>query len=118
MAKKHITLLAKSSSGYFYNVEVYFEENNILAYCSCQAGENGMLCKHVKGIINGDDTILYDTKQKKELEQICNHLPETAIPLLVSEIKNTEDLLEEAKRNAKKAKKNLEKVLLGKIHKS
>jgi hypothetical protein len=33
-------------------------------------------------------------------------LPETAIPLLVSEIKNTEDLLEEAKRNAKKAKKN------------
>lgn len=118
MTKKHIILLAKSSSGGFYDVNVYFEENNILAYCSCQAGENGMLCKHVKGIITGDESILYDTEQKKELDQISNHLPETAISLLLSEIKKSEDILEDAKRNVKRAKKNLEQVLLGKIHKS
>lgn len=118
MTKKHITLLAKSSSGGFYNVDVYCEENHILAYCSCQAGENGILCKHVKQIIDGNESILYDSNQKKELETIKNHLPNTAIPLLLSEIKKSEDILEDAKRNVKRAKSNLEKVLLGKIHKS
>ena len=117
MAKQQITLLVKSSSGDFYNVRIYLEENKALAYCSCKAGENQMLCKHVKQIIDGNESILYDINQKKELEIIKNHLSETAIPLLLSEINKAEDILEEAKRNAQKAKKNLEKVLLGKLNK-
>jgi hypothetical protein len=46
------------------------------------------------------------------LEKISNHLQETQIPLLLLEINKSEDLLEEAKRNVKKAKKNLENVIL------
>lgn len=73
-----------------------------------------MLCKHVRKIIAGDALILYDRNQKNELEKISNHLQETQIPLLLLEINKSEDLLEEAKRNVKKAKKNLENVILNK----
>ncbi len=74
-----------------------------------------MLCKHVRQIIAGDNSILYNRNQKNELEKISNHLQKTQIPLLVLEIKKSEDLLEEAKRNVKKAKKNLENAILNRL---
>jgi uncharacterized Zn finger protein len=111
--KKHIEILVKSSSSdSTYTVRCYLEENKISIFCSCPAGDNRMLCKHVRKIIAGDASILYDRNQKNELEKINNHLQETQIPLLLLEIDKSEDLLEEAKRNVKKAKKNLENVIL------
>ncbi len=115
-AKKHIEILAKSSSSDTpYTARCYLEENKISIFCSCPAGDNRKLCKHVRQIISGDDSILYDRNQKNELEVIRNHLPETAIPLLLSELEKSESLLEETKRNVKKAKKKLENVILNKL---
>jgi hypothetical protein len=114
-AKKHIEILAKSSSSDTpYAVKCYLEENKILVFCSCRAGDNQMLCKHVRKIIAGDDSILYDRNQKNELEAIRNHLSETAIPLFLSELEKSESLLDETKRNVEKAKKNLENAILNK----
>jgi uncharacterized Zn finger protein len=115
MGIKKLEILAKSSSSETpYTVECYLEENKISVFCSCPAGDNRMLCKHVKKIIAGDDSILYDRSQKKEMEAVMNHLSETAIPLLLSELEKSESLLEEAKRNAEKAKKNLVNAILNK----
>jgi len=115
-AEKYIEILAKSSSSDTpYVVRCYFEENKISVFCSCRAGDNRILCKHVRRIIAGDDSILYDINQKNELEKISNHLQKTQIPLLLSEINKSEDLLEEAKRNVDKAKKKLENVVLNKL---
>jgi hypothetical protein len=115
-AKKYIEILAKSSSSDTpYAVRCYLEENKISVFCSCRAGDNRMLCKHARKIIAGDDSILYDRNQKNELEKISNHLQKTNIPLLLSEINKSEDLLEEAKTNVKKAKKNLENAILNKL---
>jgi len=114
-AKDIIEILAKSSSSDTpYTVRCYLEENKISVFCSCRAGDNRMLCKHVRKIIAGDDSILYDRNQKNELEAIRNHLSETAIPLFLSELEKSESLLEEAKRNVEKAKKNLENAILNK----
>ena len=111
--KKHIELLAKSSSSNTpYTVRCYLEENKMSFFCSCRAGENRMLCKHVRKIIAGDELILYDMNQKSELEKISNHLQKTQIPLLLLEMNKSEKLLEEAKRNVEKAKKNLETAIL------
>jgi hypothetical protein len=110
---KPFEILAKSSSSdSSYAVRCYLEDNKISFFCSCHAGECRILCKHVRKIIAGDASILYDRNQKNELEKINNHLQETQIPLLLLEIDKSEDLLEEAKRNVKKAKKNLENVIL------
>jgi len=110
---QYIEILAKSSSSDTpYTVRCYLEENKTSFFCSCPAGDNRMLCKHVRKIIAGDASILYDRNQKNELEKISNHLQETQIPLLLLEINKSEDFLEEAKKNVKKAKKNLENVIL------
>lgn len=71
--------------------------------------------RHVRQIIVGDDSILYDRNQKNELEKISNHLQKTQIPSLLLEINKSEDLLEEAKRNVEKAKKNLGNAILNKL---
>jgi hypothetical protein len=114
--KKHIELLAKSSSSDTpYTVKCYLEGNKMTFFCSCRAGDNRMLCKHVRKIVSGDDSILYDRNQKDELDEISNHLQKTQIPFLLLEMNKCEDLLEEAKRNVEKAKKNLESVILNKL---
>jgi hypothetical protein len=113
---KPFEILAKSSSSDTpYIVRCYLEDNKISFFCSCRAGEYRILCKPVRRIIAGDDSILYDRNQKNELEKIGNHLQKTQIPLLLLEIKKSEDLLKEAKRNVEKAKKNLENAILNKL---
>jgi uncharacterized Zn finger protein len=107
-AKKNIEILAKSSSSdTTYTVGCYFEENKISVFCSCPAGDNRKLCKHVRQVLIGDASILYDKNQKNDLEEISNRLHKTQIPLLLFEINKFEDLLEETKKNMEKAKKNL-----------
>lgn len=113
-AKNHIEILAKSSSGNPYTVRFYLEEDGISAFCSCPAGDHRKLCKHVMRIINGDDSILYNDSQKQILSNISIHLQGTAIPVLLSELNKSEIVLENAQKNARKAKKTLEKVVLGK----
>jgi uncharacterized Zn finger protein len=113
MGMKKVEILAKSSSSDTpYTVEWHLEENKISAFCSCPAGDNRMLCKHVRKIIAGDNSILYDKNQKKEMEAIRHHLKDTEIPLLLSELEKNESVLEEAKRNVEGAKRNLSKVIL------
>ena len=106
--KKNIEILAKSSSSDTpYTVRCYFEEDKISVFCSCPAGDNRKLCKHVRQVLIGDASILYDKNQKNDLEEISNCLQKTRIPLLLFEINKFEDILEEAKKNMEKAKKNL-----------
>lgn len=110
----YIEILAKSSSGNPHTVRFYLEENEISAFCSCPAGDNRKLCKHVKRIIAGDDSILFDSNQKNIFLKISSHLERTSIPILLSELNESEILLEKAQKNVKKAKKALEKAVLRK----
>lgn len=112
--KKHIELLARSSSDAPYTVRFYIEENGISAFCSCPAGDHRKLCKHVIRMINSDDSILYDSNQKSILDEICLHLQKTTIPSLLSELNESEVLLDKAKKNVEKMKKALEKAVLKK----
>ena len=112
--ENYIDILVKSSSDNPYTVRFYFDEDAISTFCSCPAGEHRKLCKHIMRIINGDDSILFDIKQKKLLAKIVLNLRKTDIPSLLSKLNESEILLENAKQNAKKAKKNLEKMILHK----
>ena len=112
--KSPIEILSKSSSGNPYLVRFYIEENTISAFCSCPAGEHRKLCKHIMQMISGDDSILYDSNQKIILDEVLSHLQKTTISVLLSELNESEAFLKKAQMNAKKAKKNLEKVILHK----
>ncbi|MDT8302621.1 MAG: SWIM zinc finger family protein [Sedimentisphaerales bacterium] len=112
--ENYVEILVKSSSGNPYKVRFYLEQNEISAFCSCPAGDNRKLCKHVKRIIAGDDSIIFDINQKNVLLKIGSHLERTSIPILLSELSESEIVLENAQKNLKKAKKALEKVVLKK----
>ena len=109
-----ITILSKSSSGDSYTVTFYLEENTISAFCSCPAGKHRKLCKHVLQLIDGNDSMLYDSNQKTTLAEIRSHLQNTSIPSLFSELGDKEVVLKKAQQDLKKAKKNIEKQLLQK----
>lgn len=111
---KSIVILSKSSSGNPYSVRFYLEENRISAYCSCPAGENHKLCKHIIQIINSEDSILFDNNQYNLMKEICSHLQNTEIPNLVSNLRENEILLEKSQENVKKAKIALGKAVLKK----
>lgn len=112
--EQNFILLSKSTSGDPYTITFYLQEKVISAYCSCPAGEHRKLCKHILHMIDGDASILYDSNQKPILEKICSHIESTPVPLLFSELTNKETLLKRAQQEVKKAKKNIEKHLIGK----
>ena len=115
MSTEHyLEILSKSSSGKPYTVRFYIEENGISAFCSCPAGGHRKLCKHVIRMMNGDDSILYDSSQKTILDEVCSHLQRTAIPSLLSELSESEILLNKAQKSVRKMKKALEKAVLKK----
>jgi uncharacterized Zn finger protein len=116
MGIKKLEILAKSSSSETpYTVECYLEENKISVFCSCPAGDNRLLCKHVKKIVAGDESILYDKNQKSELQMIVDNLKGTEISVLVSELDRQESIMEEAKRDAEKLKKKLKPLILNEL---
>jgi hypothetical protein len=114
VVEDYIEILSKSSSGNPYNVRFYLEANRVSAFCSCPAGENRKLCKHIIQIINGEDSILFDINQKNLMSEVVSHLRNTNIPHLISDLRENEILLEKAQENVKKAKKTLEKGILKK----
>ncbi|MHC5060417.1 MAG: SWIM zinc finger family protein [Planctomycetota bacterium] len=110
--ENHVEILVKSSSGNPYTVRFYLQGKETTAFCSCPAGNNRKLCKHVKRIIIGNDSILYNSNQQDVFAKIVSHVKGTNIPFLLSELNESEVLLENAKKNAKKAKNALEKAVL------
>ena len=64
--------------------------------------------------LDGDAKIEYffNKNQKMILDEIHSHLQKTTIPSLLSELNDSEILLKKAQKNAKKAKKNIEKTIL------
>jgi hypothetical protein len=112
--ENQIEILSKSSSGNPYTVKFYLEENSLSAFCSCPAGKNRQICKHIIQIINGEDSILFDNNQKSFMGKIVSHLQNTNIPDLISKLRENEILLEKVQEDVKKTKKALEKAILKK----
>lgn len=105
-------ILAKGSSGNSYTVRIYFEENEISVSCSCPAGKHRRLCKHVRRVMAGDNSILYNSQQKKIFMQIHSRLQKTTIPSISSELNELEILLENTQKRIKKMKDAIKKVIL------
>lgn len=62
------TFLAKSSTGGYYAIEVEIKNDQISMVCSCGAGRQKQLCKHVLCFFAGDSSILFDAAQTEAFE--------------------------------------------------
>lgn len=114
MTEDYVEILVKGSSGNVYTVRFYLGDSDIIVFCSCPAGENRKLCKHAFRVMNGDDSILGDNSQKEDFVKISNHIQKTPVPFLLSELNESEIALQSAESKVKRAKKALEKAVLGK----
>lgn len=63
-----LTLLAKSSSGDPYRVDVDADQSGIRMFCHCPAGVLRQVCKHKIALAKGDVTMLADAAQAAELK--------------------------------------------------
>ena len=111
MEKETIIIKAKSSSTGSYNVTFENKPKEITVFCDCQAGMYGKLCKHKTELLNGNLSMLYDQSDSINLEKAVNWVKNSVYFELISKYLKIKKDIEKAKRNEKKLRAKIEKVL-------
>lgn len=96
-----------------YVVTVQKSGDNVLATCTCKAGEFGQLCKHQIGILSGQDDGLASSDQsvRMRLNELISQIADTECANHVAEYLLAVDGFEKQKKRRDRAKRNLEKTL-------
>lgn len=99
-----------------YVVSIDRQGDNVLATCTCKAGEYGQLCKHQLGILSGQQNFLAssDGDARVKLNEFVSQIANTVCANYVAEYLSAVAGFEEQKKRRDRAKRNLEKTL--KLH--
>jgi len=111
-----IILLAKSSSQPEpYSVTFNWNNNKLSVFCNCPAGEIGQLCKHKTALLANESDILYDSKQKNQLDKISVWVQSSSLPKLLLQLKEAElekdRIIEKAKKDFSALKHKIARLL-------
>ena len=111
MNENEISFYVKGSAEEPYKVIfVQRSENNLSAYCSCIAGENGMYCKHRFNILDGkSDAIVSDNID--DITIIQKWYSGSDIELARDKIKPLEKEIAKLIQKLTKAKKEVSKAM-------
>lgn len=83
--------------------------NNLSAYCTCPAGDNGQYCKHRFNIFGGiTDGIV--SGNEHEVDIVASWLSGTDVESALNDVMNAEEQFEIAKHSLSSAKKRLAKA--------
>lgn len=82
------------------------DRNNLSAYCTCAAGQNGQYCKHRFRILSGETEGIVSDNPNQVLV-VASWLPGTDIEARIKECITAEQELEQAKQKASEAKRAL-----------
>ena len=105
-----IYFLVQGSAVEPYKVTFQKNGNNLSAYCTCPAGENGQYCKHRFRILEGsDERIVSDNKNETAL--VKSWLAGTDVETALMEVAEREMALEKAKKELSTAKKKLARAM-------
>jgi uncharacterized Zn finger protein len=106
------TILVKSSSrDEPYAVTVSLTENGLSIFCDCPAGEWGKYCKHKMAVVLSDAKILYDDEQVENFNKVLKWISESDYPDLVVELRESEKILEAAKKKIKNMKEKIARLM-------
>ncbi len=105
-----IVFQVQGSSADPYTVTFYKKGRNFSAICTCQAGQNGMYCKHRFGIMNGDPSNI-TSQNTNQVKTIQEWLIGTDVEQAMEEVALAEKKAADAKKELTKAKKNLAKSM-------
>ena len=102
-----VTLKAKSSSGETYNVDFLFVDGVLSVNCTCKAGTMRMACKHRLSLLGGDQSMLADPSQTKELATVVEWANQVGFPDLLQQLETAEAEVVHAQRQVKKLRKRI-----------
>ena len=96
-----------------YVVSVEKRDEQVLASCNCKAGESGQLCKHLNGILSGQDDVLAvaDKEGRAKLIELTALISDTDCSRDVAEYHAAVAGVEKQKKRLARAKRSLEKTL-------
>ena len=98
--------LVQGSAEEPYKVTFQKDVNNLSAYCTCPAGDNGQYCKHRFNILGGiTDGIV--SGNVADVAVVVSWLPGTDIETALNAVMDAEEKCAEAKRELSAAKKRL-----------
>lgn len=107
MEKK--VFLVQGSAKEPYKVTFQKDGNNLSAYCTCPAGDNGQYCKHRFNILGGiTDGVV--SANEPDVEVVTSWLTGTDVEAALNDVMNAEELFEIAKLKLSTAKKQLAKA--------
>jgi hypothetical protein len=106
---KEFIFFVQGSAKEPYKVTFRKTGNNLSAYCTCPAGDNGQYCKHrfnifggiTDGIVSGNET---------GVEEVTSWLAGTDVEVALNNVMNAEEQFEIAKLKLSEAKKQLAKA--------
>ena len=105
-----IYFLVQGSASEPYKVTFQKKGNNLSAYCTCPAGENGQCCKHRFRIFDGsNEGIVSDNKD--EVMIVKSWLSGTDVETALIEVAEKERVFEKVKKDLSAAKKKLARIM-------
>ena len=104
---KEIAFLVQGSDPKPYNVSFSKEGDNLNAFCTCPAGENGQYCKHRFGIPSGSQTSII-SNNGDQVAVVQSWLPGSDLEEALIELAEAEHEHDHAKKRLSQAKKMLQ----------
>ncbi len=105
-----IKFLVKGSAQEPYNVEFSKENDKITATCSCPAGRYSTHCKHRISILTNNSKNIV-SENAEEVATVFSWIKGTEIEEALTYFLEMQELAENAKKEANKAKKYFEKIM-------
>jgi len=103
---EEISFLVQGSAEEPYRVTFRKSGNNLSAYCTCPAGENGQYCKHRINILCGITHGIVSCNEA-EVHLVTSWVPNTDVEVALSAFIDAERQYERAKLEFSSAKKRL-----------
>lgn len=107
-----IKFLIQGSSEVPYEVSFYFDGQNMNALCTCQAGQNGQICKHRLDTLNGDTSKIV-SDNRSDVKLVLELFRGTPLENKLKQLKDAEKELEIVKKKVEATKKEIAKIMRG-----
>jgi len=105
----------KSSSGGNYRIRFNEKDGRLRIFCYCDAGINGMLCKHKTSLLEGNTELLESEKDMEIFRQIIASPGWAELQCVMSEFEKDLNVLDKEIEVVKKRQKALKKETFAKI---
>lgn len=96
-----------------YRVSFQLSNKTVTVTCDCAAGVLGKLCRHKLALLVGKANEVADNSEREEYSKIQGVLTNNELGNLAKEIDALEKTIAETKSALERAKKRLERAMLG-----